>query len=478
MGLGKLVATAAAWRESQEMRVSSQHEREDPQAALLGVEASSDGPISHSVPRRSYGATESGIEQGYGGMSRTHSPETYRNALLARVPEDRAVDEEEDEIDEELFLEERGIYIGSYKYLVSLYTLVPVVCTFLWFILAFLPPLLWHTQTPAYPAPFPELLISTSLWSLSHLLSTPLYTLASAVLPPLPSTLISTALHVLLRTFLRLAALPLLRIRHHMDYPHPQPADPAFWRVWWLALGWSLAEVAVGVAQGYDQLALYQDVLVPAARVHELGSLTQDGAQSKQLPPRSSDSSEHGESSGSAHEGSTARANASDGETAASGARPDVLRQRRPSEAEMRLEVDRDLDQLVALKAREELEELYGIPFVRIPVFVSCLLRIASIVLSLGFMLLISAAYLSAPLSIQLYPTTSVASYHPPGPIFASNAAFYITFAVVFVLHLALSLLQTSMVLPRIGIHVVAYVGFLVGLGSVFAGLGMWGALA
>ena len=38
--------------------------------------------------------------------------------------------------------------------------------------------------------------------------------------------------------------------------------------------------------------------------------------------------------------------------------------QRWPSEAEMVLEVERDLDTLITLKAREELEDMYGIPFI------------------------------------------------------------------------------------------------------------------
>ena len=59
-----------------------------------------------------------------------------------------------------------------------------------------------------------------------------------------------------------------------------------------------------------------------------------------------------------------------------------------------------------------------------------------------------------------------------------SNWPLILTFALVYAVHLALSLLHSPMLLPRVGVHVVAYVGFLVGLGSVFAGLGMWGALS
>lgn len=465
MGVGRLIMAAAAWRFGRER--SPQNNIENGQSALLGSE-SQPSRLAAGISRRSYGATEvvSG-SPGILGRIQSHSPETYCNGALARVPEDR-VYEDPDTFDEEEFLEERGIYIGSYQQLVSWYTLVPVTCILIWLALAFLPRLLWHTPHPSSPTPFPELLLSISLWSLSHLLSTPIFTLSSALfrLPPGPTTIFSTALHVLLRNLLRLAALPILRVRHYMDYPHPNPADPAFWRVWWLALGWSLAEVAVGVAQGYEQIGLYRNALVPAARVHELEALTR--AQTKQ--PRVGS----GERGGSSSRAASAHDDSRRGDSAVREPDRRPTMQRWPSEAEMVLEVERDLDTLITLKAREELEDMYGIPFIHIPVFVSCLLRIASIALSLGFLLLLSAAYLSAPLSRS--SLLFAASSHPP--IFTTNGAFYVTFSLVFLLHFSISLLHTPMVLPKIGVHVVAYVGFLIGLGSIFAGLGMWGALA
>jgi hypothetical protein len=58
-----------------------------------------------------------------------------------------------------------------------------------------------------------------------------------------------------------------------------------------------------------------------------------------------------------------------------------------------------------------------------------------------------------------------------------TNASFYIMFSIVVIIHLALTILHTPMVLPRIGVHTAAYVGILVGLGCFFAGLGMWDAL-
>ncbi|TFY76256.1 hypothetical protein EWM64_g7760 [Hericium alpestre] len=138
---------------------------------------------------------------------------------------------------------------------------------------------------------------------------------------------------------------------------------------------------------------------------------------------------------------------------------------------------------LLVLKTREELEELYGVPAIDIPVFISCLLRIASIFLSLGFLLLLSAAYLSAPISLSTSRPVLTLLSAPPAtpyliPLYSTNRAFYITFALVFVLHFFLSVLHTPVLLPRVGLHVVAYLGFLVGLGTFFAGLGLWDALS
>lgn len=39
-------------------------------------------------------------------------------------------------------------------------------------------------------------------------------------------------------------------------------------------------------------------------------------------------------------------------------------------------------------------------------------------------------------------------------------------------------MLHTPVFLPRVGVHVVAYLGFLVGLGLLFTGLGVWDALS
>ena len=60
----------------------------------------------------------------------------------------------------------------------------------------------------------------------------------------------------------------------------------------------------------------------------------------------------------------------------------------------------------------------------------------------------------------------------------SSNRPFIIAFPLILLLNTFLSLLYTPLILPRIGIHTAAYIGFLVGLGTLFTGLGLWRALS
>ncbi|KAF8266049.1 hypothetical protein EI94DRAFT_243659 [Lactarius quietus] len=146
---------------------------------------------------------------------------------------------------------------------------------------------------------------------------------------------------------------------------------PAFRRLWWFALGWSFAEVAVGVVQGYETLALYRDVLVPEGRARELAAAAltvavrapKNGATSAS-PPRARDE-RLWESMSRAEDGVTIS------EAIGSPVRPFPTA---ANGVDIQGEVDKDFDELVAVKTREELEELYGFPAIRVPVFVSSLL--------------------------------------------------------------------------------------------------------
>lgn len=246
--------------------------------------------------------------------------------------------------------------------------------------LAYLPTIVYplpHNHKSTYPyseyLPFPiaELLVSISLWSLTHLSRVPFYSasflLISSLIPRWQeeiTTVLSTALHTTLTAFLRLSAFAVLLIPHYMLYPHtPGPdsetyttwRDPAFRRVWWVALGWAAAEVVVGITQGFAALALYKDALVRPEE--EEGILKTIGT-----PDHLRDISPHTitTSSGVSHP-QNASSSAVDVELRAN------LRNRegngRLGDA-IRTQVDRDLDMLLVIKEREELEEVYGMPVI------------------------------------------------------------------------------------------------------------------
>jgi len=301
---------------------------------------------------------------------------------------------------------------------------------------------------------------------------------------PTATSALGSALHIILRNVLRTAAFPMLALAT------PGGAAtfyaPAFGRVWWLALGWSLAEVTAGVVQGYKTIALYRDVLVPEGEAREFiastvtvttGALKNGGSDS--ASSRLRESLSRGEEGGPAVEVAESpvrsREQPQPQPQRQESHRSSLVASSEANDAEIRLEVDNDFDALLALKAREELEELYGIPAICVPVFVSCLLRVASILLSLGIVLLLSAGYLTSPLAWPPIAEYGVMMTIPPS---RSNDIFWGTFFGVCGVNWGLSMLHTPALLPRVGVHVVAYLGFLVGLGMLFTGLSVWDALS
>jgi hypothetical protein len=266
----------------------------------------------------------------------------------------------------------------------------------------------------------------------------------------------------------------------------PTWRDWAFRRVWWIGLGWCAAEAIVGISQGYEQIALYRDVLVPEGEVEHYVSLGQGqdvglgksvlaedhDTEGSTSPAITAAKNKHAAENEASAEGTSSR-NGS-GSIDGIGLQP---KQFHLEDTEIKMQVERDLDDLIALKEREELEEVYGVPVIRIPVFVSCLQRVSSIIFSMGLTLLISASYLHCPISLSSLPP-SAHTVHVEDKTQPTNRSFYITFPIVLIIHISLSFLHTPLVLPRIGVHTTAYVGLLIGLGCLFAGLGMWDALS
>ncbi|KAJ3732908.1 hypothetical protein DFJ43DRAFT_996268 [Lentinula guzmanii] len=398
-------------------------------------------------------------------MNRLHSsPERFRtdsSGYLDRVPEDGAVefdgrnedeeDNDEEEIDEEL--ESQGLYRGSYRRLLILYTFVPLTSAVFFTLLALLPTWAYPLQVaPNFPSvlPFPltELFVSAGLWCLSYMLRTPVYSLSLFICTSCRlfhysySTVLSTVVHAIISLLLRIIAVPILLIPRYLIYEIPTWHDPAFKRVWWVALGWAAVEAIVAIKQGFESITLYRDVLVSDTQEEERFIEIEDGA------------TKLGQIYGATNQ---------------------ITRSTEPSPASFAVElrVEEDVDHLLAVRARGELEKYYGIPFIRIPAFIPCLQRVNALLFSLGVTLILSSAYLQSAI---LYSLQSWYTHIPT--LRRSNKMLMIAVPVVFVVQIILSLLHSQLVLPKAGVHTVVYIGSLVSLGVFFAGLGAWDALS
>lgn len=138
-----------------------------------------------------------------------------------------------------------------------------------------------------------------------------------------------------------------------MDYTIPTWKDWAFRRVWWIALGWCVAEAVVGILQTYEQIGWYRDVMVNEESVEEVVNSIQgknfagagredvgEGEEHTPTQPRAEDLGKDAELNGTSN-GKIISADVS-----------------------IQMQVERDLNQLIALKEREELEEVYGVPVI------------------------------------------------------------------------------------------------------------------
>lgn len=222
--------------------------------------------------------------------------------------------------------------------------LVPIFAITIFTVLAFLPDLAWpiadfpSPYPSSFPFPLPQILISSAFFSLTHLLRIPIFSLTSFLLPLQYASFASTFIHVLITNGLRLASLVILQVRHTMDYPIPTCQDPAFRTVWWLSL--NFAEVLAAIIQGYEQLALYRDLMVPEGRETEFLERIKSGSLDESEPTLENPHSPQQE-----HE--TFQDALEDGETRSVESR-----------------IDRGLEKLLVIKMRDELEEVYGLPVI------------------------------------------------------------------------------------------------------------------
>ncbi|KAF8504285.1 hypothetical protein BU17DRAFT_101364 [Hysterangium stoloniferum] len=345
----------------------------------------------------------------------------------------RTFREEEGEGDERLEEEdlEGGVWgqlsPSYYRQKFQLYSVVPITATLTILFFTLLQRFLWPSQNTPYPVGSYVALaiLGAAVWTVSFALRIPLYLLSTNICRRIPvsTPFVSAALQVFVEESLRLASLVLaqIHVKNCVTW-----GDSAFSLVWTLALGWAAAEVMVSVSQGYAQLSLYGDVVVD-----------------KDFPSAQPIRTPHG-----------------------------LEGQATPAQILYQLENEADesfneaFDQLLRARARVELEALYGIPVPQIPVFISCLLRIDSIMLSIALFLIISAAYLSSlshPFDAE-HPSQAIQDIIP-------------IFVLVYVLHTILGFVWMPHILPRIGLHVASYISCIVALGMLFVGLARWDAI-
>lgn len=250
--------------------------------------------------------------------------------------------------------------------MLALYSLVPITAAVLLIFLALAPVAFWESgKTPApphppyYPIPVPEVLLSSALWALAYLARAPLYSATSIALVSLHPFFIDVAfnlIHAVLFNLLRISSLPLLGLRQQMQHARSTWHDQVFIRVWWLSLGWAIIDVIVGIAQSYSQIALYRSALVPEDKVADvLGHASGQDSQTNIL----NSSDEHLPLSPRQGEPAEHMLIPAVGKPSVSG----VITPLSINEA-IRLAVDQDLEQLVNLKEREDLEEIYGFPVI------------------------------------------------------------------------------------------------------------------
>jgi hypothetical protein len=178
---------------------------------------------------------------------------------------------------------------------------------------------------------------------------------------------LATSVQTIITVLLQLASVVLLLIGPSPGFTHPTWHDHAFRRVWTVALGWAGVEAIVGIKQGYENITLYRDVLVHVKRI---------SPEDAQIPTERSSYSEHS-SPGITRQ--TTRGSQELQFEEPHGERQPLL-QKLPqvngvyhfSRKAIEREVQNDLDLLVALKAREELEEIYGIPVIVRLSFIHC----------------------------------------------------------------------------------------------------------
>ncbi|KAL0566700.1 hypothetical protein V5O48_015307 [Marasmius crinis-equi] len=457
---------------------------------------------------------------------------------LSRVDEEAVdIDDERSistssESELEMEIEEEGFYVGSYPNLIATYTLAPLTFLVFFALFASIPPLFFpipssdcnthpYPYAPYLPFPTAEILISGGIYTITHILNVPIFKLSRFLFPEhVPTALpivLSSLSYATISVLMRLSTIPLLLLGGQEGQEGRATwRDPIFRRVWWAGLGWALFEAVAGVWQGYRALEAYKDVLVDVRKLKSRAEGGEDGGVSrgearggrgvKGYGATSTSVERDGDGDGDESPTTPRPADGGSGFRSASSSTaiqeptsPRGRLPRVPSDPErqpllshshthahahtfslshsrestslgqalaMSLdtlpfpqeEVERDLDQLMALRERDGLERVYGVAYIKIPIFISCLQRVNSLLLSMGLTLILA----SLPTS-----TSSDASSTPK-----------LILPLLILIQTLLYILHSELALPKIGVHTVVYVGFMVSLGMVFVGLGVWDAVS
>ncbi len=280
----------------------------------------------------------------------------------------------------------------------------------------------WKERYPAYlPFPLTELLVSIAFSSLSQILWTPIFSVTSlfqslysfedtgyTTYITAISTTLSCAVHTVSALVLRVCSFAtLFPIVGNGSNLAISTRNPVFHIVWWTALGWSIAEATIGITRGYQAIGLYKEVLVSGRRKSKIGHSSQFEADNIPSPRQGNENGKGKQVASSCDDVPLPRRElnaygtlSNDQATfstnvAIPGEREPLLRKGsdlsvitsssfaslslHPSvawdnpaeqgdvdseESELQVQVDRDIDHLLAFRKREELEELYGMSFI------------------------------------------------------------------------------------------------------------------
>ncbi|GAA5903675.1 uncharacterized protein JCM6883_005078 [Sporobolomyces salmoneus] len=215
------------------------------------------------------------------------------------------------------------------------------------------------------------------------------------------------------------------------------PLDTLFWSALYLSLGWAIAEITWGSRGFWKQLECYEDVLGEDLEPERYLDDEQrvQMLEGTRLLDRSTSTTGEVEGGYGTYENETGFTTTTDRE-------------------------DRELDEFEAKMRevqRQEIEEQLGVPLYEIPIFVTFIWRLDSILLSLVFTLFLSLPFRTTSPSLVAFPLLP-------------------TFIFVALVHAILSAIWVIKV-KTVGIPSVSYASLVSLLGMTFAALGAWGVL-